>query len=129
MTTEQLTEWLAERGPLLVEEARFDDPVLRLGGRGWGLTINASWRVLAADRTFAFSGGMVEATELVDSLIGVSIVGCDRQGLGLRSDPTLILSDGRWVEVFSDDEERCLGHWAGPGRASRLAMRNGNELE
>ena len=104
MTTEQLTEWLAERGPLLVEEARFDDPVLRLGGRGGGLTINASWRVLAADRTFAFSGGMVEATELVDSLIGVSIVGCDRQGLGLRSDPTLILSDGRWVEVFSDDE-------------------------
>ena len=88
MTTEQLTEWLAERGPLLVEEARFDDPVLRLGGRGWGLTINASWRVLAADRTFAFSGGMVDERgyikvndDLSTSVSGIYALGdCNGKG-------------------------------------------------
>jgi hypothetical protein len=61
-------------------------------------------------RTAAFSsspaqrspGSSANAADSVWDLCGLSIVAVAPQSLRLRGDPAFELSDGRWLEIFSD---------------------------
>lgn len=98
---EQLRIELAASGPLAIKEAAFADPTLTLAGDGWSLSTPSAWRVLKAGvLEFGWSGA--DAPDLIWELCGLSIVSVAPQSSRMSGDPAFELSDGRWLEIFSD---------------------------
>lgn len=99
-----LADQVAAAGPFLIEEAHTSEQgFLRLGGDGWVFSAPIGWRVLALDRTVAFSWLSPGRDGAVADLKGLSIVEVAGQGQLMTADPRLRLSDDRWIEVFSGD--------------------------
>jgi hypothetical protein len=98
---EQLQRELAVSGPLTIKEAVFADPTLTLAGDGWSLSTPSAWRVLKGGvLEFGWSGA--EASDSIWELCGLSIVSVAPQSSRMSGDPAFELSDGRWLEIFSD---------------------------
>ena len=102
MFIDEISSAVAERAPLAVASADYQEPSLSLSGDSWSFSTLSPWRLLTADGTVASSWKTRDAREAVSGLIGVEIVGVRSQGRLLTSDPALVLSDGRRLEVFSD---------------------------
>jgi hypothetical protein len=98
---DHLRRELATRLPLSIKEAAFVDPSLTLAGDGWAFSSPSAWRVLKGG-VLQFGWSSAEASDLVRELCGLSIVSLAPQSFRMSGDPAFELSDGRWVEFFSD---------------------------
>lgn len=98
---EHLRGELAPRFPLTIEEAAFVDPTLTLAGHGWSFSSPSAWRVVKGG-ILEFGWSDAGAPDLVWDLVGLSIVSVVPQSPVMRGDPSFELSDGRWLEIFSD---------------------------
>ncbi|HEX7661178.1 MAG TPA: hypothetical protein VF444_17035 [Pseudonocardiaceae bacterium] len=89
--------------PLVIKEAHWIEPSLTLSlvGNGWAFGSISAWRVLKGD-VLEFSYSTVEASDLILNLCGLSIVSVTSQSPRMAGDPAFELSDGRWLEIFSD---------------------------
>ena len=97
----ELRRELAASGPLSIMEAAFADPTLTLAGEGWSLSTPSAWRVLKAG-VLEFGWTNAEASDSIWELCGLSIVSVAPQSPRMSGDPAFELSDGRWLEIFSD---------------------------
>jgi hypothetical protein len=91
---------LAERLPWRIDRAEWTDPTLLFGGSGFSLAVTSSWRV-CDPVGLAYSWRFSDVDERVEDLIGASIVRFDDLEATF-GDPTLVLDDGRRLELFSD---------------------------
>jgi hypothetical protein len=98
---EQLREALGPLLPLKIKEAAFADPSLTLNGDGWGFSSPSVWRVIR-DGVLEFGWSDQDAADLVWEFCGLSIVSVESQSSRMGGDPAFGLSDGRWLEIFSD---------------------------
>lgn len=98
---EQLRREFATSGPLTIREAAFVDPTLTLAGEGWSLSTPCAWRVLR-DGVLEFGWSSTEASDSIWELCGLSILSVAPQSPRMSGDPAFELSDGRWLEIFSD---------------------------
>ena len=98
---EQLRLQLASHLPLKIREATFRDPTLTLAGDGWTFSSPSAWRVIKSN-VLDFGWSDTEASNLVWDLCGLSIVAVCKQSPRMSGDPAFELSDGRWLEIFSD---------------------------
>ncbi|MCA4133324.1 hypothetical protein [Arthrobacter sp. M4] len=87
--------------PLKIQHAAFTDPTLTLAGETWAFSSPSAWRVIKDD-VLEFGWSDVEASDMVWDLCGLSIVAVEPQSLRMTGDPAFRLSDGRWLEIFSD---------------------------
>jgi hypothetical protein len=99
---EELRHELSSMLPVTIKEAAFLDPTLTLAGDGWAFSSPSAWRVLKGS-VLEFGWSSVDAPNLVLDLVGLSIVSVTSQSPIMRGDPAFELSDGRWLEIFSDD--------------------------
>jgi hypothetical protein len=99
---EELRHELSSMLPATIKEAAFLDPTLTLAGDGWAFSSPSAWRVLKGS-VLEFGWSSVDAPNLVLDLVGLSIVSVTSQSPIMRGDPAFELSDGRWLEIFSDD--------------------------
>jgi hypothetical protein len=100
---EQLRAELASMFPLIIKEAAFVDPTLTLAGDGWAFSSPSAWRVIKGG-ILEFGWSSSNASDLVWDLCGLSIISVVPQSSLMRGDPAFELSDGRWLEIFSDHE-------------------------
>jgi hypothetical protein len=98
---EELRGELAPMLPLTIKEAAFADPTLTLAGDSWAFSSPSAWRVINAG-ILDFGWSSAGAPDLVWDLVGLSIVSVAPQSSIMRGDPAFELSDGRWLEIFSD---------------------------
>jgi hypothetical protein len=98
---EQLRREVSPMLPLTIKEAAFVDPTLTLAGDGWAFSSPSSWRVIKGS-VLEFGWSSVDAPRLVLELVGLSIVSVASQSPLMSGDPAFELSDGRWLEIFSD---------------------------
>ena len=98
---EQLRHELSSMLPLSIKEAAFADPTLTLAGDSWTFSSLSAWRVIKGS-VLEFGWSSVDAPYLVLDLVGLSIVSVASQSPIMRGDPGFELSDGRWLEIFSD---------------------------
>ena len=98
---EQLRAELASMLPLVIKEAAFVDPTLTLAGDSWAFSSPSAWRVIK-DGVLEFGWSNVSASDLVWDLCGLSIISVAPQSSAMSGDPAFGLSDGRWLEIFSD---------------------------
>ena len=98
---EDLRRELSASRPLAIKEAAFADPTLTLAGEGWSLSTPSAWRVLKSG-VLEFGWSSAEASHLVWELCGLSIISVAPQSALMGGDPAFELSDGRWLEIFSD---------------------------
>jgi hypothetical protein len=98
---EQLRGELAPMLPLAIKEAAFADPTLTLAGDGWAFSSPSAWRVVKGG-VLEFGWSNADAPDLVWDLVGLSIVSVAPQSPVMGGDPAFELSDGRWLEIFSD---------------------------
>ena len=86
--------------PLIVRRAEWQEPSLTLGDDDlWGMAIHAAWRVTEPTGV-AFGSSARDAADKVWDLCGLEV----REVLVDRLvDPSLILSTGWLLDVFSDD--------------------------
>lgn len=87
--------------PLTIKEAAFVDPTLTLAGDSWAFSSPSAWRVIKGG-VLDFGWSSADAPPLVGDLVGLSIVSVASQSSTMRGDPAFELSDGRWLEIFSD---------------------------
>lgn len=87
--------------PLQIREASFVDPTLTLAGEGWSFSSGSAWRVITSG-VLAFGWSDPAARDRVLELCGRSIVSVASQSALMGGDPAFELSDGGWLEVFSD---------------------------
>jgi hypothetical protein len=100
---EELRGELAPMLPLTITEAAFVDPTLTLAGDGWAFSSPSAWRVINGRiLDFGWSWSSADAPDLVWDLCGLSIVSVAPRSSVMGGDPALELSDGRWLEIFSD---------------------------
>jgi hypothetical protein len=99
----ELRDELATMLPLTIKEAAFVDPTLTLAGDGWAFSSPSAWRVIK-DGILDFGWSGADAPDSVWDLIGLSIVSVAPQSLVMSGDPAFQLSDGRWLEIFSDHD-------------------------
>lgn len=92
---------LASLGPLKIDAASFADPSLTLSGEAWSFNSPSAWRVINAG-VLEFGWSSVDAPDLIWELCGLLIVSIAHQSPLMRGDPAFQLSDGRWLEIFSD---------------------------
>ena len=97
----QLTRELSAKFPLIIKEVAFVDPTLTLAGDGWTFSSPSAWRVIK-DGVLEFGWSNPGASDLVWDLYGLSIVSVAPQSSVMGGDPAFELSDGRWLEIFSD---------------------------
>ncbi len=88
--------------PLVIQEAEWNDPVLTLIGPGWSLASLSPWRVVANSR-LVYGWSHADAGDLVWDLCGQSIISLGVQSQLTPVDPVLHLSDGRAIEIFSEN--------------------------
>jgi len=98
---EQLRRELGPMLPLTIKEAAFVDPTLTLAGDNWAFSSPSAWRVIKGG-VLEFGWSSVDAPHLVLDLVGLSVVSVASQSSIMRGDPAFELSDGRWLEIFSD---------------------------
>jgi len=98
---EQLRRELGPMFPVTIKEAAFVDPTLTLAGDSGAFSSLSAWRVVKAG-VLDFGWGSVDAPHLVRGLVGLSIVSIAAQSPLMSGDPAFELSDGRWLEIFSD---------------------------
>jgi hypothetical protein len=98
---EQLRSEIASMLPLVIKEAAFVDLTLTLAGDGWALSSPSAWRVIKGG-VLEIGWSHADASDLVWDLCGLSIVSVAPQSSVMRGDPAFELSDGRWLEIFSD---------------------------
>lgn len=98
---EQLRAELASLLPLVIKEAAFADPTLTLAGDGWAFSSPSAWRVIKGG-ALDFGWSDIDAPDLVWDLCGLSIISVMPQSSAMGGDPAFELSDGRWLEIFSD---------------------------
>ncbi len=89
--------------PLGVERASWTDEVLTLAGEGWSLAVNCSWRLVSRGRLLVGWDGSGAADEIA-RLVGLTVVGIEPQSPALPADPSLALSNGVVLEVFSSHQ-------------------------
>jgi hypothetical protein len=106
--SEQLRGELASMLPLTIKEAAFVDPILTLAGDDWAFSSPSAWRVIKGG-VLEFGWSNADASDLVWDLCGLSIVSVAPQSSVMSGDPAFELSDGRWVEIFSD---HALDPWS-----------------
>ena len=97
----ELKEVLEPLLPLNINRAESNYGSLNFGGEGWSFNSLASWRVVR-DGALEIGWNMDEAPDLVWELLGLSIVSVAPQSPRMGGDPAFELSDGSWVEIFSD---------------------------
>jgi hypothetical protein len=98
---EHLRRELGPLLPLTIKVAAYVSTSLSLAGNGWSFASPSAWRVINGGvLDFGWSGE--GAPELVRGLVGLSIVAVASQSPRMRGDPAFELSDGRWLEIFSD---------------------------
>ncbi len=105
---EQLRGELASMLPLTIKEAAFADPALTLAGDDWAFSSSSAWRVTKGG-VLEFGWSNAGASDLVWDLCGLSIVSVAPQSSVMSGDPAFELSDGRWLEIFSD---HALDPWS-----------------
>lgn len=98
---EQLKAELSPMLPLLIKEAAFADPTLTLAGDGWAFSSPSAWRVTRGG-ILEFGWSNANASDLIWDLRGLSIVSVAPQSPLMAGDPSFEISDGRWLEIFSD---------------------------
>ncbi|MDO5068111.1 MAG: hypothetical protein Q4D96_12590 [Propionibacteriaceae bacterium] len=99
----QLAERVKESDELKILGAGAAGQDINLVGRGWGFVAYRGWRVLNPDGTLAYAWSTPGVEELVTDLVGLSVAEVAPQSRVTMADPALLLSDGRWLEVFSRD--------------------------
>ncbi|MCB0912684.1 MAG: hypothetical protein KDB60_13805 [Propionibacteriaceae bacterium] len=87
--------------PLRIKVASFVDPTLTLAGDGWSFSTGSAWRVTAAG-VLTFGWSDPTASRRVLELCGRPILSVAAQSPRMGGDPAFELSDGYWLEVFSD---------------------------
>lgn len=87
--------------PLKISRVESNDGFLNFGGDGWSFNSLAAWRVVRGG-ALEIGWNMDEAPELVQKLCGLSLVSVVPQSPRMGGDPAFELSDGSWVEIFSD---------------------------
>jgi hypothetical protein len=98
---EHLRRELGPMLPLTIKRAAFAYSNLTLAGDGWALSSPSAWRVIKGGvLDFGWSGE--DTPDLVRDLVGLSIVSVASQSPLMGGDPAFELSDGRWLEIFSD---------------------------
>ena len=105
---EQLRREIGPMLPLTIKEAAFTDPTLTLVGDDWAFSSPSAWRVIKGG-VLDFGWSSADAPDLVWDLVGLSIVSVASQSPVMRGDPAFELSDGRWLEIFSD---HAVDPWA-----------------
>jgi hypothetical protein len=98
---EHLRRELAPLLPLEITKASFVDPTLTLAGDGWSLSSGSAWRVTKGG-VLAYGWSDPAAIDGVLDLCGKSIIAVAPQSALMAGDPAFELSDGAWLEVFSD---------------------------
>lgn len=99
---DQIRKELAQYGPLTVGIAQLvAGGDLSLGGDRWTLSSPSAWRIVGGG-VLAFGWSDEAAEAGVAELIGLSIVAVEPQSARMTGDPAFELSDGRWIEIFSD---------------------------
>jgi len=93
---------LAPALPLVIGSAQWNDPVLLLGGDGWRVAINSPWRVVTRE-ALSLGCSDSDAAGRVSELEGLAVIEIRSQGALLAVDPVFVLSNDRFVEVFSVD--------------------------
>lgn len=96
-----LRDELAKLPPLRITSASFIDPSLSLIGPGWAFNSVSAWR-LCANGVLLFGWSDTNVNAHIGHLVGKSIVSVEAQSRFLAGDPAFELSDGSWLEVFSD---------------------------
>ena len=86
---------------LEIVQTSWSYPSLGLVGNGWNFNTVSAWRVLTADGRLEFGWEAENVDELVQSLVGRSIIAVRPQSSLMADDPAFELSDGRWLEVFA----------------------------
>lgn len=99
---EHLKTTLAPMLPLVIKEASFADPTLTLTGDDWSFSSPSAWRVVK-EGVLEFGWSEVKAPDLVWDLCGLAIISVAPQSPAMSGDPAFELSDGRWLEIFSDN--------------------------
>jgi hypothetical protein len=87
--------------PLKIRVAWFERLYLHLHGDDWTFNSDSPWRVTEAGRMI-WGYGDATAGDHINELVGSDIIAIVAQSLTLKADPVFILSDGRKLEVFSD---------------------------
>ncbi|NNM44390.1 hypothetical protein HJG52_00005 [Knoellia sp. DB2414S] len=98
---QHLRNALAQLPPLRIASASFIDPSLSLIGPGWAFNSVSAWR-LCENGVLLFGWSEKNVEEHIGRLVGNSIVSVEAQSRFLAGDPAFELSDGSWLEVFSD---------------------------
>ncbi|HEX9056571.1 MAG TPA: hypothetical protein VF818_03480 [Ktedonobacterales bacterium] len=98
---EHLRHELGPMLPLTIKMAESADGALTLVGDGWTFNSVSAWRVIKGG-LLDFGWSSENAPELVRGLVGLSIVSVASQSPLMRGDPAFELSDGQWLEIFSD---------------------------
>lgn len=98
---EHLRRELASLLPLKIREASFIDPTLIVAGDGWSFSSGSAWRITKGG-VLAYGWSDPAASDEVWDLCGKSIVSVASQSALMAGDPAFELSDGAWLEVFSD---------------------------
>ncbi|WP_425861447.1 hypothetical protein [Arthrobacter sp. TWP1-1] len=101
----ELKETLGPLLPLKINRADSRYGELTFGGEGWTFGSPSAWRVVK-DGVLVIGWSMVwreeDTPERVAELAGLSIVAVAPQSPRMGGDPAFELSDGSWVEIFSD---------------------------
>lgn len=98
---EHLRAELAPVLPLVIREAAFVGPTLTLAGDEWAFSSSSAWRVTRRG-ILEFGWSNANASDLIWDLCGLSIVSVAPQSSMMAGDPAFEISDGRWLEIFSD---------------------------
>lgn len=98
--TSEAMRQLAERLPLKVLTAEWQDPVLLLQGADWHMSVMTPWRILHQGALLLGSDD-AEPNVVADLLTGNLITRCQQQSSAAALDPLLIFSSGHILEIFS----------------------------
>jgi hypothetical protein len=98
---EQMRTEISHLFPLLINEADYQDPTLSLSGINWSFGTVSSWRVVR-DGILVYGWSDELAPAHVQQLCGTSITSVVPQSPVMRGDPTFVLSNGGFLEIFAD---------------------------
>lgn len=85
--------------PLCIKNVKWDGDSLVLSGDNWGFVSGSAWRV-SQGKELLFACWDDQAGMRIEELIGLPVVNMSWITSGQPIDPSLILSDGRRIDVF-----------------------------
>ncbi|WP_425861448.1 hypothetical protein [Arthrobacter sp. TWP1-1] len=99
---DEMNELLGPLLPLKIHKVDAHGMNLGLNGEGWGFSARSAWRV-TRHGVVEIAGGQSEDFLLrMQKLCGLSILSIALQSPRMSGDLAIELTDGWWVEIFSD---------------------------